>query len=146
MSRFSRPLAVLAAAGTLVLALPAQAAAATPLERRVAQLAKQVKTLQTQVRTLQTQVRSLGGGLYFAFGSHTCSTAIVADTFQGTWTAIDQRMQAMGQPPLFGAQTAVNDYGNCGLLEQPSVPRPGIVSPPSIAAFNPLLAWLRVDT
>jgi hypothetical protein len=108
-------------------------------------MAKQIKTLQTQVRTLQTQVRNLRAAAYFSFGSQTCSIAIVSDTIQGTWTAIDQRMQAMGQQPIFGAQQAVNDYGNCGLLEQPSVPRPGIVSPPSIAAFNPLLAWLRIE-
>ena len=145
MARISRPTAAVAVVAALALAVPAQGAAATPLERKVARLAKQVTTLQKQVKTLQTQVRNLGGGLAGSFAGSTCLGAITADTFQSTWTAIDARMQAMAQPPIFGAQTQVNDYGNCGLLEQPSVPRAGIVNPPSIAAFNPLLAWLHIE-
>lgn len=145
MTRLPRPLALLALVAVFALAVPAQGAAATPLERKVAALTKQIKTLQKQVKTLQTQVRSLGGGLLGSFAGSTCSAAITADTFQGTWTAIDTRMQAMGQQPIFGAQTPVNDYGNCALLEQPSVPRPGIQNPPSISAFNPLLAWLHIE-
>jgi hypothetical protein len=145
MRRISRPAAGLAVVAALALAVPAQGAAATPLERRVAAMAKQIKTLQTQVRTLQRQVRTLSGGIGAAFAGATCSAAITADTLQGTWVAIDARMQAMGQQPIFGAQQPVNDFGNCGLLEQPAVPRPGIVNPPTIAAFNPLLAWLRIE-
>ena len=145
MARFSRPLGVLAVLAAIALAIPAQGVAATPLERKVAAMAKQIKTLQTQVKTLQTQVRSLNGGLGAAFAAATCQTAITADIIQGTWVAIDAREQSRSAAPIFGAQQPVNDYGNCGLLEQPSVPRPGIQNPPSIAAFNPLLAWLRIE-
>jgi hypothetical protein len=145
MARIPRPLVVLAVVAAFALAIPAQGAAATPLERKVATLMKQVKTLQTQVKTLQTQVRNLGGAIGIGFAADTCDAAITADVIQGTWVAIDARMQAMAQPPIFGAQQPVNDYGNCGFLEQPSVTRPGIQNPPSIAAFNPLLAWLHVE-
>jgi hypothetical protein len=145
MARISRPLLALAVLAAVVLAIPAQGVAATPLERRVAAMAKQIKTLQTQVKTLQNQVRSLNGGLGAAFAAATCQTAITADIVQGTWVAIDARMQAMAQQPIFGAQQPVNDYGNCGFLEQPTVTRPGIQNPPSIAAFNPLLNWLHVE-
>jgi hypothetical protein len=145
MSRISRPAAAVAIVAALALAVPAQGVAATPLERKVAQLTRQVTTLQRQVRTLQNQVRALNGGLGAAFAGATCSAAITADTLQGTWTAIDARMQSLGQQPIFGAQQPVNDFGNCGLLQQPNVPRAGIVNPPTIAAFNPLLAWLRIE-
>ena len=145
MRRIARPAAALAMMAAIAVAAPAQGIAATPLERKVARLVKQVTTLQKQVKTLQTQVRSLGGGLAGSFAGATCSAAITADVIQGTWVAIDAWRQSMAQPPIFGAQQPVNDYGNCGLLEQPTVTRPGIVSPPSIAAFNPLLAWLHLE-
>jgi hypothetical protein len=146
MTRLPRPLAVLALVAAFALAVPAQGAAATPTDRKVAQLQKQVKTLQKQVKTLQTQMRLALGLAVINFAADTCHAAIVADTFQGTWTAIDAREQATpGGQPIFGAQTPVNDYGNCAFLEQPAVPRPGIQNPPSIAAFNPLLAWLHVE-
>ena len=145
MARISRPLVVLAFLAAIVLAIPAQGVAATPLERKVAAMAKQIKTLQTQVKTLQTQVRGLNGALGASFAAATCQTAITADIIQGTWVAIDARAQSEAKAPIFGAQQPVNDYGNCGFLEQPTVTRPGIQNPPSIAAFNPLLTWLHVE-
>ena len=145
MTRIPRPLAVLLAAAAISLAVPAPGVAATPTARQIAALQRQVKTLQRQVKTLQTQVRQLGSVALLNFAADTCHSAIVADTIQGTWVAVDARMQAMGQQPIFGAQSPVNDYGNCGLLRQPTVTRPGILSPPSIAAFNPLLAWLHIE-
>ena len=145
MARIPRRVAVLAVVAAFVLAVPAQGAAATPLERKVAALTKQVTTLQKQVKALQTLTRQLTGGIVINFAADTCHAAIVADTIQGTWAAIDAREQATGQQPIFGAQTPVNDYGNCAFLEQPAVPRAGIQNPPSIAAFNPLLAWLHIE-
>jgi hypothetical protein len=145
MARIPRRLAVLGVAAAFVLAVPAQGVAATPLERKVAALTKQVKTMQKQIKTLQTQMRQVIGLAVVNFAADTCHAAIVADTFQGTWTAIDAREQSRAQPPIFGAQSPVNDYGNCALLEQPTVTRPGIQNPPSIAAFNPLLAWLHIE-
>ena len=141
MTRLPRPLAVPIAVAALALAVPAQGVAATPLERKVATLTRQMTTLQKQVKTLQTQIRTLSGALGANFAGDTCHAAITADVIQGTWVAIDQRFD----PDIFGAQQAVSDFNNCGLLQQPTVARPGIVSPPSIAAFNPLLNWLHFE-
>ncbi len=107
--------------------------------------AQQIAALQKQVKVLQTQVKLLSGELGLNFEGDTCLGAQTADLFQGTWGVIDSIAQAQATPrTIFGPQTSVSDYKNCGDLSQPAVPRPGIVNPPKIDPFLALLDWLHV--
>ncbi len=121
-----------------VLALPATAGAADP---RVAKLQKQVAALQKQTKKLSSQIKLLDDQMALNFEGDTCLAAQTADVVQGTWLVVDQ---ALGRT-IFGPQTQVSDYKNCANLAQPDVPRPGIMNPPRIDPFLPLLAWLHID-
>jgi outer membrane murein-binding lipoprotein Lpp len=116
------------------------ASAATPTDRKIAALQRQVKTLQRQVKLLTTRVAQVNSNVEAAFIGSTCEAALTADLFQGTWAVIDQ----VAGRPIFGPQTQVNDYRNCGALRTPAVPRPPLQAPPSISIFAPLIEWLHV--
>jgi outer membrane murein-binding lipoprotein Lpp len=131
--------AFLAALALATCAAPS-ASAATPTDRKIAALQRQVKTLQRQVKLLTTRVAQANSGVEAAFVGSTCQAALTADLFQGTWAVIDQ----VAGRPIFGGQTQVNDYRNCGALRSPAVPRPPLQAPPSISIFAPLLEWLHV--
>ena len=129
------------------------AASAGSGDPRIAVLQTQVKTLQAQVKALQVEGKLLGKAVVDAnksaadannqvqlsFMGTTCLAAETADLFQGTWGVIDQ------MKPTFGAQTQVNDYGNCGQLTRGSVTvsRAGIVVPPNTSSLAPWISWLH---
>jgi outer membrane murein-binding lipoprotein Lpp len=130
---------LVAALAFATLAVPA-GSAATPTDRKIAALQRQVKTLQRQVKLLTTRVAQANSGVSAAFIGSTCEAALTADLFQGTWAVIDQ----VAGRTIFGAQTQLSDYGNCGALRSPTVPRPPLQAPPNISIFTPLLEWLHV--
>ena len=137
-------LAAAAAVAMLLVAVP-NAVAADPNTAKITALQKQVKTLQKQVKTLTTRVARDENELGANFEGDTCLAAQTADLIQGTWGVIDQIAQALqGGKTYFGAQTAVDDFGNCGDLQQPTVPRQGIVAPPKMDFFRLLVQWLHV--
>ena len=74
------------------------------------------------MKTLETQNRQLGRALSANFTADACLSAQTADLIQSTWAVIDQLAQAVQSPPYFGAQSQVNDGGNCGYLINPEVP------------------------
>jgi hypothetical protein len=113
---------------TLVAAAPATAAGPTlkSLQAQITTLKKQVKTLQKQVK--QDRSFSLASLAYSG-----CSFAVTADAFQGTWTALDAKF---GAPPLFGAQTPVDDFGVCQAF---SIVRVKNQNPPTVGVFQALL-------
>jgi len=134
-------LAVLAAASVSLLAVRSEASASGSGDPRIAVLQTQVKTLQAQVKKLQKYERTDYQQIGLAFAGDTCLAAITADLLQGTWIAIDQ---ATGKT-TFGPQTQVNDYGNCGQLASPAVPRTSpITAPPSISPLLPLIQWMHI--
>jgi hypothetical protein len=124
-------------AGALVasLAFAGPASAATPTERK---LQRQVNTLKRDVTTLKRQVRELNQGFNVLAAITFCSAAITADSFQATWTVLDQK--AGGTP--VGPQQAVNDSGTCTALQ---IPRPG-AAPPNLNAFHALMRILQFNS
>ena len=122
---------LVAAAAACVVAAPASGR--DPNAAKIAVLQKQVKALQAEVRDLRRQ-------LDLNYEGDTCLSAQTADLLQGTWLAIDQALSRT----IFGAQSPVQDYGNCANLTRPDVPRPGIANPPRIDPFRALLEWLHV--
>lgn len=120
-----------------------QAIGADPTAAKIAALQKQVKKLQATDKRLQAQILGLNDQLELNFEGDTCLGAQTADLVQGTWTVIDQIAQGLQSKTYFGSQTQVDDYRNCDDLAQPDVPRPGIVVPPKIDPFRPLLQWLH---
>ena len=120
-------------------AVPVAGAAVSPTERKltrqVTALQKQVTTLQRQVKTLQTQMRNANGAVNGLFAVTVCLTAMTADTFQATWTAVDELAQATQGRTYFGPpQAAVNDLGACQALR---VSRPRT---PSVAGLSSIIA------
>jgi hypothetical protein len=116
-----------------VLTAPAgggQAAAPSPAEKK---LQAQVATLQKQVKTLQKQVKDLTAGVNVAISLNICSTALAADAFQGTWTAINTREATTIFPP----ESQVNDLGTC---TDAKVTRTPTANPPNLTAFKALLS------
>ncbi len=98
----------------LVLVAPANAAAPTPLEKKLqtqmSTLQKQIPALQKQVKTLQKQVKDLQNYADALTAVNLCSTALAADALQTTWATIN--LSSTGA--IFGtAESAVNDTGAC---------------------------------
>ncbi len=116
------------------LALSAPASAATPTERK---LQRQVTALQKQVKKLQTDMRRLQGVVGGALAIQVCSTDITADAMHSTWSAINLREAAQGQPPVFASESAVNDAGACAAAK---VTRAPTANPPNLTPFKALLS------
>jgi hypothetical protein len=135
--------AAVAASFVVALSTRSQANASTAGDPRIAVLQKQVKTLQAQVRTLTSALIREDNQVKVNFAADTCLAAQTADLFQGTWGVVDQLAQAMQHPAYFGAQAQVSDYGNCGQLATPDVPRGPVAVPPKIDPLLPLLQWLH---
>jgi hypothetical protein len=120
----------LAAILAVVLVPAAPATAAGPTLRS---LQAQITTLKKQVKTLQKQVKADRNFSVASLAYSGCSFAVTADAFQGTWTALDARL---GAPPLFGAQTPVDDFGVCQAF---SIVRAKNQNPPTVGVFQALL-------
>jgi hypothetical protein len=112
----------------LVPAAPATAAGPT-----LKSLQAQITTLKKQVKTLQKQVKADRNFSLASLAYSGCSFAVTADAFQETWTALDARL---GAPPLFGAQTPVDDFGVCQAF---SIVRAKNQNPPTVGVFQALL-------
>jgi hypothetical protein len=108
---------------SFVLTAPAGAAAPTPAEKK----------LQGQVAALQKQVKTLTQATNFAIGLNICSTALTADAFQATWTAINTHEAVT----LFPAESQVNDLGAC---TDAKVTRAPTANPPNLTPFKALLS------
>lgn len=120
----------------LVLPMTMTASAATPTEKK---LQRQVTALQKQVKKLQKQVTQAEAAASAALVFTVCSTAATSDALQGTWAAINTREASRGGPPVFAAETAVNDAGACSRLR---VTRAPTANPPNLTPFKSLLALL----
>jgi hypothetical protein len=119
------------------------AVATTAADPRIGALQKQVKTLQAQMKALQHRVAAQDQEIGLNYDGDTCLGAQVADLIQGTWNVVDQLSAAtQAGKTYFGPQTQVNDYRSCSQLANPSVPRPGIVVPPTVSPLQPLLQWI----
>ena len=115
---------------SLVLTAPAGAAAPTPAEKK---LQGQVAALQKQVKALQKTVKTLTQATNFAIGLNICSTALTADAFQATWTAINTHEAVT----LFPAESQVNDLVAC---TDAKVTRAPTANPPNLTPFKALLS------
>lgn len=112
----------------LVPAAPATAAGPT-----LKSLQAQITTLKKQVKALQKQVKADRNFSLASLAYSGCSFAATADALQGTWTALDARL---GAPPLFGAQTPVDDFGVCQAFQ---IVRAKNQNPPTVGVFQALL-------
>jgi hypothetical protein len=135
--------AAIAAAFVVVVGSRSEANASGAGDPRIAVLQKQVKTLQTEVKVLTADAVEMHGQVHVGFTAETCLAAQTADLLQGTWEVVDQIAQATQQKTYFGAQTQVNDYGNCAQLQQPTVPRSPVAAPPTINSLLPIMQWLH---
>jgi hypothetical protein len=107
------------------------------LQKQVTALSKSVTTLQKKVVTLNKDLTSVGQYAQAVLLFDECSNAITADTFQGTWTVIDQLASAtQAGKTYFGPQTPVDDKNLCsagfGITRSQ-------VTPPTVAGFSSLL-------
>jgi hypothetical protein len=133
MKRFMvTAIVAVSAASVALLAVRSEAHASASGDPRIVVLQKQVQALQKQVSRLQDEMR-------WNWDGDTCQGAVTADLIQGTWIVIDQATQKTS----FGPQTQVSEYGTCGRLINPKVPRSSpITVPPTINQLVPLLKWL----
>jgi hypothetical protein len=121
------------------------APAATPIAKKVAVLGSQVKTLQTQVKALQKQGKTLRTELTQFEGAavllQLCSSEVLMDAVQGTWTTFDAKSGT-----TFGAQSPVTDPISSGAGQQVcgafNVTRQSVQAVPSASALQTLLSSL----
>jgi hypothetical protein len=131
-------LAAVAAAALLLAASPA--GASSTKAPTLKSLAAQVKSLQTQVTKLKKQVTTDENIIGLTLTYSVCSTAVTADTFQDTFTALDSRISPTG---YFGAQTALNDYQSCSDLQ---IVRAHNQSPPNTNVLHALLDLFKPNS
>ena len=80
-----------------------QATAATPTSAQFNALKKQVTTLEEAGDEAPEGSKDTDDLAIGVLGYGICSAANTADALQGTWQAVDQREQAQGRQPVFGA-------------------------------------------
>ena len=118
-----------------MLAAAAPSIAAT--DPKVAALQKRVTALEKQVGTLLRTNRLLIDALNANYAADACATAVTADAFQVTWSAVDLLVGATQAPPVFGPQTTVDDLRSCAEVR---VTRFG-TAPPSLTPFGTLIRF-----
>jgi hypothetical protein len=123
-------------AGALIFA--GAASAATPTQR-IAALEKQVKTLKATVAKQQKAIKLADDRAVAGIAASFCLLAVTTDALQSTWTTLDQ---AIGSS-VFGPQQTIGDGGFCSALQ---IPRQGIRTPPTTAAFSALVALTQSRT
>jgi hypothetical protein len=126
-------LATVAAVAMLLAASPA--GAAQTKGPTLKSLAAQIKGLQKQVTTLKKRVVSDEDIISATLAYSVCSTAVTADVFQDTFTALDAQLTTVPDP-YFGPQTAVNDYQACQGFQ---IVRAHNQSPPTTNVLRALL-------
>jgi hypothetical protein len=129
----TRVLALLAAAGVLLVSAAPVSAAPSP--------ARQIAVLQQQVKALRNQVKALRLELQANYIGDACLAASTADVFQSTWATIDDYVEPTAMTRLFGPPDAapVADKSACeqGLKIQRQQSRP-----PTAVVFQALINWL----
>jgi len=120
------------------LMLPVSSAgAASPQAKQIKTLQKQVKVLQAQVKTLQARESLTRSVALTSWTATVCTLAMVADTFQSTWKALDDA--GITGAPFATLLTPLDDYGACTDLK---LTRQTQLSLPSWTAYNSLIAFL----
>jgi hypothetical protein len=127
------------------------ASSATPSLAQFKALQKQVATLQAQVKAMQKWVPKscntntcftlpqVSGLAAISYEVQICQTAVIADTFQGTWNVIDQISAAtQAGKTYFGAQTPITDGGACSNVK---IARSAGI-PPTVGVFSSLVSLL----
>ena len=151
LSRFLTALAIAAIASVLyVTTAPGAQQAAPPIGVKFAALQKQVRTMQTHLRALQERTTLLKREVSWTLEmietarrlGETCLAALSADEFQNTWTQIDRLAVNLGAQPIFGQQTAVNDFKACQGLAVPRPPLDPAVAP-TVAPLKAVILWLN---
>jgi hypothetical protein len=146
MKRFLAVLA-LATAGAIVYVTAAPGGLqASPTTAQFTALKKQVAALQRTTKQLKKADIILAGGIEGNYLGEGCAVALTADELQNTWLEIDHLATNLGQVPIFGSQTVLNDKRACEKLSQPSVPRMPInpaVTPSVAPYFTNLINWLE---
>lgn len=107
------------------------------LERKLRRTDARVKKLEARVKKLETTQRLLVSVAVATLAGVACEAAVTADTFQRTWSAIDEMAQATQAKTYFGPQTPVIDHKSCPDLEIPrGQPAP---APPSLRSFQEVI-------
>jgi len=115
----------IAAFAAIVLLVASPAGASSSKGPTLKSLAAQVKSLQKQVTTLKKRTAAAENGVIFTLEYAVCSTAVTADTFQDTFTAL-----------AYGTQAPVDDYKACSDFK---VVRAHGQSPPNTNILRALL-------
>jgi hypothetical protein len=146
------PLLAIAAIASVLYATSAPGArqAGSPRVNQVAALQKQMRVLQKQIRGLQERTTHLRSQVIWTLemieaviaDGDSCLAALAADEFQNTWSQIDRLATRLGTPPIFGAQTAIDDKKACQGLSVLRAPfNPSIA--PTVAPFEAFIRWLN---
>lgn len=116
----------------------ASAANIASLEKKLRRTNSRVKKLEARVKKLETTQKLLVTVAVATLGGMACEAAITADTFQRTWSAIDEMAQAtQGGKTYFGPQTPLADHKSCSDLEIPrGQPAPAA---PSLSSFQEVI-------
>lgn len=145
MQRFLTVLAIVAISAFVYTTAAPGGRQTTPTAAQFAALKKQVAALQRTTKQLKQRDAFLLAGIEVNFQGDGCIVGLTADELQNTWLQIDHLAGAVGQPAIFGPQTALNDRGACEKLSQPRVPRMPIdpAAKPSVTPyFGNLINWI----
>ena len=69
----------------------------------------QFNALKAQLVKDEKKIKDLQFESNYTYGVMLCLNANNADTFQGTWQAVDALATSLGKPAIFGAQTTIVD-------------------------------------
>jgi hypothetical protein len=107
------------------------------LERKLRRTDARVKKLDARVKKLERTQKTLVTVAVASLAGLACESAITADTFQRTWSVIDEMAQATQAKIYFGPQTPLVDHSSCPDLEIPrGQPAP---APPSLRSFQEVI-------
>jgi hypothetical protein len=120
-----RQVLTIAAIAAIVLVVATPAGASSTSGPTLKSLAAHVKALQKQVTTLKKRAATDESVIGLTLEYSVCSTAVTADAFQDTFTAL-----------AYGPQTPVNDYKACQDFE---IVRAHNQSPPNTNILRALL-------
>jgi hypothetical protein len=145
MQRFLAALAIVAVAAFVYTTAAPGGMQAGPTAAQFAAVKKQVAALQRTTKQLKRANVLLLNEIEINYEGDACVVGLTADELQNTWLQIDQLAAKVGQPAIFGAQTALNDRNGCEGLGQPNVPRMPIdpAQIPSVTPYFTLINWLH---
>ena len=107
------------------------------LERKLRRTDARVKKLDARVKKLEARSKLLTTIAVASIAGIACEAAVTADSFQRTWSVIDEMAQATQAKIYFGPQTPLVDHSSCPDLEIPrGQPAP---APPSLRSFQEVI-------